>query len=134
MVRSTWSASIQHAAPVASLLVRALERGAPRDDMRLSRVMIDLLGGVPADGDLWVRPRVERPGKQIELVAAEMLALGPDGKPRPVAKASGWRMATLDTSVIMRATAPPLRPLSDAERTWRRIGTLTMCTAWTGDG
>jgi hypothetical protein len=114
LVRSTWLASIQHAAPVASLLVRALERCAPRDDTRLSRVMIDLLGGVPADGDFRVQSRVERPGRQIELVGAEMLALGPDGAPRPVAKASGWRMATLDTSAIMRAPVSPLRPLSDA--------------------
>jgi Thioesterase-like superfamily len=115
MVRGTWTASIQHAAPVASLLVRALERCAPRDDMRLSRVVIDLLGGVPADGDLCVRPRVERPGKQIELVSAELLALGPDGAPRAVARASGWRMATLDTTATMRTSAPPLRPLSDAK-------------------
>ena len=115
LVRSTWTASIQHAAPVASLLVRALERCAPRDDTRLSRVMVDLLGGVPADGDLWVRARVDRPGKQIELVSAEMLAPGPEGAPRPVARASGWRMATLDTSAVMRASVTTLRPLSDAK-------------------
>ena len=79
LVRSTWSAAIQHGAPVSALLVRALERCQARDDTRLSRVMIDLLGPVPAEGDLWVRSRIERPGKQIELVSAEMLALGPDG-------------------------------------------------------
>ncbi|PQM48920.1 hypothetical protein C1Y40_00874 [Mycobacterium talmoniae] len=32
LVRSTWSAQIQHAAPVSALLVRALERCAARDD------------------------------------------------------------------------------------------------------
>jgi hypothetical protein len=63
LVRSTWTAAIQHGAPVSALLVRALERCAPRDDTRLSRVMIDLLGGVPAEGDLWVRARVDRPGR-----------------------------------------------------------------------
>jgi hypothetical protein len=114
LVRSTWTAAIQHAAPVSSLLVRALVRCAPRDDTRLSRVMIDLLGGVPAESDLWVRSRVDRPGRQIELVSAEMLALGPDGSPRPVARASGWRMATLDTGDVVHAPAPPLRPLAEA--------------------
>jgi hypothetical protein len=114
LVRSTWTASVQHAAPVASLLVRALERCARREDTRLSRVLVDLLGGVPADGDLWVRAHVERPGRRIELLSAELLALGPDAAPRPVARATGWRMATLDTSAIMRAPEPPLRPLSDA--------------------
>ena len=68
-MRSTWSAEIQHAAPVSALLVRGLERCEQRDDTRLSRVVIDLMGGVPAEGDFWVRARVERAGKQIELVS-----------------------------------------------------------------
>jgi len=113
MVRSTWSASIQHGAPVSALLVRALERCEQRDDTRLSRVMVDLLGGVPAEGDLWVRSRIERSGKQIELVSAEMLAPGPDGDPRPVAKASGWRLKTVEIPDITHAPAPLLRPLAD---------------------
>ena len=114
LVRSTWTAKIQHGAPPSALLVRALERCAHRPDTRLSRVLVDLLGPVPAEGDLWVRSKVERPGKQIELVSAEMLATGPDGAPRPVARASGWRLATLDTSALLHASASPLRPLSEA--------------------
>ena len=50
LVRSTWSAAIQHGAPVSALLVRALERCEARDDTRLSRVMIDLLGRGPRRG------------------------------------------------------------------------------------
>jgi hypothetical protein len=118
-VRSTWTAAIQHAAPVSALLVRGLQRCEARDDTRLSRVLIDLLGAVPADGDLWVRTRLERAGRQIELVSAEMLAPGPDGLPRAVARASGWRFATLDTTEIANASAPPLRPLRSAARPQR---------------
>jgi hypothetical protein len=114
LVRSTWSHAIQHGAPPSALLVRGLERCAQRDDTRLSRVVIDLLGPVPAEGDLWIRSRVERPGKQIELVSAEMLALGPDGQPRPVARASGWRLKTLDSAATVNAPAEPLRPLAEA--------------------
>jgi hypothetical protein len=114
LVRSTWTAAIQHAAPVSALLVRALERCARRDDTRLSRVVIDLLGPVPAEGDLWVYPQLQRSGKQIELVSADMLALGPDGQPRPVARASGWRLQQLDTQALARAEAPLPRPLSEA--------------------
>lgn len=125
LVRSTWSASIQHAAPVSALLVRALQRCEPRDDARLSRVLIDLLGPVPAEGDLWVRARRDRSGKQIELVSAEMLATGPDGSPRPVARAIGWRLQTLDTSTVVHAPALPLRPLAqargrDMKKDWQR--------------
>lgn len=124
-VRSTWSADIQHAAPVSALLVRALERCEQRDDTRLSRVLIDLLGPVPAAGDFWVTARRERAGKQIELVSSEMLALGPDGAPRPVARASGWRLHTLDTREVAHAAAAPLPPLEqgrsrDMAKDWDR--------------
>ncbi|UXA10124.1 thioesterase family protein [Mycobacterium sp. SMC-8] len=114
LVRSTWSAAIQHAAPVSALLVRALQRCEPRADTRLSRVLVDLLGPVPADGEFWVRARRERPGTQIELISAEMLAPGPGGRLRPVARASGWRLQTLDTAAVAHAPAEPLRPLSEA--------------------
>jgi hypothetical protein len=108
LVRSTWTSHIQHAGPVSALLVRALERCQHRGDTRLSRVVVDLLGPVPADGDLWVTATVERSGRQIELVSAQMLGLGPDGEPRPVARASGWRMLTLDTEALRSAPVAPL--------------------------
>lgn len=114
LVRSTWSSAIQHAAPVSALLVRAMERCERRDDTRLSRVLVDLLGPVPAEGELWVRAHRDRAGKQIELISAEMLARGPDGAPRPVAQASGWRLAQLDTAELVHTGAAPLRPLAQA--------------------
>ncbi|BBX26319.1 thioesterase family protein [Mycolicibacterium alvei] len=114
MARGTWSAAIQHGAPVSALLVRALERCEHRADTRLSRVAIDLMGGVPSDGDLWVRAQLERPGKQIELVSAEMLAPGPDGTPRVVARASGWRMLQMDTTAVAHTGVEPLPPLEQA--------------------
>ncbi|MGU3653130.1 thioesterase family protein [Mycolicibacterium sp. A43C] len=114
LVRSTWSAAIQHGAPPSALLVRALEHHEQRADTRLSRVLIDLLGPVPAEGDLWIRAACERSGTQIELISAELLAPGPDGAPRPVARASGWRLQRQDTDDVVHAPAPPLRPLADA--------------------
>lgn len=114
LARGTWSSAIQHGGPVSGLLVRAVERCEARDDTRLSRVVVDLLGPVPADGDLWVRSWIERGGKQIELVTAEMLSLGPDGQPRPVARASGWRLQQLDTRPVAHASTPLPRPRSEA--------------------
>jgi len=122
---STWTSSIQHGGPPSALLVRALERCAQRDDTRLSRVVVDLLGPIPVADELWMRAKVERPGKQIELVSAEMLALGPDAQPRPVARASGWRLRQMDTKNVVHAAAPPLRPVEEArsrnfEEKWDR--------------
>ena len=114
LARGTWSASIQHGGPVSALLVRALERCEQRDDTRLSRVVIDLLGGVPAEGDIWLRSQLQRGGKQIELVSAEMLAPGPVGQPRPVARASGWRLQQQDTRAVVHAAADLPRPRTEA--------------------
>jgi Thioesterase-like superfamily len=114
LARGTWSAAIQHGGPVSALLGRALERCEQREDTRLSRVVIDLLGGVPSEGDLWVHSQLQRGGKQIELISAEILALGPDGRPRPVARASGWRLQQQDTEAVAHAAADLLRPRSDA--------------------
>jgi hypothetical protein len=115
MVRSTWTDKIQHAAPVSALLVRALERCAHRDDTRLTRVVVDLLGPVPAEGDFWVNATLDRKGTQTELVSAAMLGPGPDGRPRPVAKASGWRYQHQDTHETVRTGAAGLRPVSDGK-------------------
>ncbi|MDT5091707.1 MAG: hypothetical protein QOH60_1070 [Mycobacterium sp.] len=115
LVRSTWTAAIQHAAPVSALLVRALEKCERRDDTRLSRVVVDLLGPVPAEGDFWVHATMDRAGKQIELITAEMLGPGKDGQPRPVARASGWRFRQQDTADVVRASAPPLAPRSEGK-------------------
>lgn len=114
LARSTWSADIQHGAPVSALLARALERRRARPDTRLSRVSVDLLGGVPAEGEFQVHSTVERSGKQIELISAEMLGPDRDGTLRPVARAGGWRLQTTDTTALVHAPEPPLRPVEQA--------------------
>jgi hypothetical protein len=109
LTASTWSPSNQHGGPPSALLVRALERCQPRADMRFSRVAIDLLGAIPVGAPLWVTSQVERPGKRIELVGANIAAQTPNGIMRPVAKASGWRMQHSDTQAAASSSAAPLR-------------------------
>ncbi|BBY78300.1 thioesterase [Mycolicibacterium parafortuitum] len=115
-VISTWGASMQNAAPVSALLVRAIERCAPREDTRISRVVVDLLGPVPMTDQLWVRARVDRPGRQIELLGAEMTAPGPDGTPRIVATASAWRFQRVHTAALPDTPVEPLRPVTEGTR------------------
>jgi hypothetical protein len=116
LVISTWTTSIQHPGPVSALLVRALERRAPRPDTRLSRVVVDLLGPVPVSGQLWVNSQLDRAGEKVELVNAELLAHGPDGRHRPVARASGWRLQQMETQGLPRAPTLRLRPVSEGRR------------------
>jgi len=115
-VRSAWDSTIQNGAPVSALLVRALERCSPRSDARLTRVVVDLLGPVPISDELWVVAQLERTGPKIELLSAEMLAPSRNGVLRIVAKASAWRFAHHDTEELTFAVAPPLRPVTAADR------------------
>ncbi|MDA2894488.1 thioesterase family protein [Mycolicibacterium sp. BiH015] len=115
-VISTWGSSMQNAAPVSALLVRAIEHCAPRDDARLSRVVIDLLGAVPVGDELWVQARVERPGRRIELLSADMTAPGPDGTPRRVASASAWRFQRSEAVSLPDTPVEPMRPVTEGHR------------------
>lgn len=102
-----WSADSQHLGPPSALLARAVQRCAPREDLQLARITVEILGPVPV-AELDVRASVLRGGKAVEQVGAELVANG-----RTVARASAWRIAKTDTAHIAASTAPPLIPLSE---------------------
>ncbi len=137
-----WDPRFSHGGPPSALLGRAVERCAPRDDMVVARVTVELLGAVPV-GELQVRARVARPGRSVELVEAALSAGG-----RDVARAAAWRVLRTRRSVPSRAPAAPRLPddatsvladgwvdgyLSAVE--WRfaegRFGEAGPATAWT---
>jgi hypothetical protein len=98
-----WDPRSQHGGPPSALLARAVERTAPRDDVVVARVTVEILGAVPV-GELEVAARVVRPGRSVELVEAVLTAGG-----RDVARAAAWRVRrTEGTSVPPRSAAPPL--------------------------
>lgn len=89
-----WSAEAQHFGPPSALLVRELERCAPRAGWTLTRVCVEVLGPLPV-AEVEVSARVERPGRSVELLTAELLVGG-----RPAASARAWRMVTSDTAAV----------------------------------
>ncbi|MCW0216324.1 MAG: thioesterase family protein [Pseudonocardia sp.] len=101
-----WFADAQHMGPPSALLMRAFERCAPsRPDappLQLARITIEILGVVPT-GEVTVRAEVERPGRTIEMLAAEMDAGG-----RTVLRARAWRLGVTDTSAAAVGEAAPL--------------------------
>lgn len=101
-----WSSTMQHGSPPAALLTRALERHESRPGARLARLTVELLGPVPV-ADVAVRARVDRPGRRVELVTAELEAQTPRGV-RTVARAAGWRITTGDSTPV--ATEEPVVP------------------------
>ncbi|MCW2498951.1 MAG: hypothetical protein JWN87_627 [Frankiales bacterium] len=104
-----WDAGFQHGGPPSALLGRALERCAPRDDMMVARVTVELLGAVPV-AELAVEARLVRPGRSVELLEATLACDG-----RLIARASAWRVKrTAGVAVPSRARpAPPLPEVAD---------------------
>lgn len=100
-----WDPRSMHGGPPSALLGRAVERCEPRDDLRVARVTVEILGAVPVGAELELSARVARPGRSVELVEAVLSAGG-----RDVARASAWRVRrTEGVAVPSRArTAPPL--------------------------
>lgn len=102
-----WSEVMQHMSPPSALLVRALQRCDPRPSSRLTRVTVEVLGAVPR-AELTVRTHVSRPGRQVEMLIAELSAVASSGAERVVARASAWRMATVDTAQVAVRTEATL--------------------------
>lgn len=99
-----WFADAQHMGPPTALALRAMERLDGRPGAQFARVTIEVLGPVPAD-EVQVHAHVERPGRAVELLAAEMSAAG-----RAVLRARAWRLAAGDTAAVSIGEAAPLPP------------------------
>ena len=109
-----WSPDSQHMGPPSALLVRELERTAPPPHGSFARITVEILGPVPV-AEVTVRARVERPGRSVQLLSAELVAGG-----RPVARASAWRMIDTDTAAVSAGLGDPLRSPEQAEPVFGR--------------
>ena len=81
-----WSPDAQHGGPPAALLARAVERLPAATDGRIGRFTMELLGPVPV-GPVAVTARVVRPGRSVQLVAADLYDVARD---RVAATAAVW--------------------------------------------
>jgi hypothetical protein len=104
-----WSASSQHMGPPSALLVRAMEELPSAAPMLLVRVTVEILGPVPV-AELTVTAGVERPGRAVELLGAELSAEG-----RPVARARAWRHVRSDTTALAVGVDEKLAPPQDGD-------------------
>ncbi|MEU4744409.1 thioesterase family protein [Actinosynnema sp. NPDC023658] len=104
-----WGQESQHLGPPSALLVRALERCAPRPGTVLSRVAFEVLGPVPV-AELTVTASVLRPGRSVELLTAELAHGG-----RPVLRAGAWRTVAGDTAAVASDAGGPPAPPSECE-------------------
>ena len=100
-----WDERFQHGGPPSALLGRAVEGVAPRADVMVARITVEILGPIPV-GDLDLRAAMLRPGRSVELVEAVLSADG-----RDVARATAWRVLRTEANAILsRHPAPPVVP------------------------
>jgi hypothetical protein len=104
-----WSAQTQHLGPPSALLARALEALPAEQPMLLARLTVEILGPVPV-AEVSVTAGVERPGRSVELLGAELSADG-----RTVARARAWRHVRSNTSAVAVDVDEPLAPPETGE-------------------
>lgn len=114
LTRSNWTPNIQHGSPPLALLTKHVE-DLVSPGQRLARLTFDILGAIPV-ADLTVQAWVQRPGRRISLLAAE---LSPQGEDRPVAQLSAWALATSDTTAVVTDRYPPLQEGATADSSWQ---------------
>ncbi|MGY1682115.1 thioesterase family protein [Geodermatophilus sp. SYSU D01176] len=89
-----WDSGLQHAGPVAALLLREAERVTDIPEGQTVRLAFDILAPVPV-GPVQVSARVLRPGRRIELVEAVLTTGSSPAHPaRPSMRLTAWRMRT----------------------------------------
>ena len=87
-----WGNDSQHLGPPSALLVRALERCAPRPEAVLSRVAFEVLGPVPV-AELTVTASVARPGSRAPRPA--WVRMAPDATAARSARHPGAPTASM---------------------------------------
>ncbi|HEU4360744.1 MAG TPA: thioesterase family protein [Mycobacterium sp.] len=104
LTQSNWSSELQHGSPPLALLTRAAEALLTGSGMRIGRLSLEILGAIPVQ-QVRARAWVDRPGRRISLLAAELRAGAAD---RVVARLSAWALTTTDTRSVATDRHPPL--------------------------
>lgn len=105
--RSNWDPEIQHGSPPLALMTKVIEELAADTGLRIGRLTLDILGAIPV-ASVKVRAWVERPGRRISLMMAEMSAARSDSADRAVARVTAWLLAPGDTTDVATDRYPPL--------------------------
>ncbi|RZS43452.1 thioesterase superfamily protein [Herbihabitans rhizosphaerae] len=114
LTAAVWSPDHQHVGPPSALLARELERLPSTVDTAgggtFGRITFEVLGRVPV-AEVEVSARVERPGRAVELLVAELVAEG-----RVALRANAWRIARADTTAVVAGLPEPLPGPDEAKQ------------------
>ena len=115
--QGAWNPHEQHMSPATGIICVELEQFAPRENMRIGRISLDILGLITL-GEIEITTQVIRPGKTIELIESIMTGQG-----KTLVVARTWRMMTQDSSQIAgledrRVETPEDMPVSEVISQW----------------
>jgi hypothetical protein len=96
-----WEETAQHGGPPAALIGRAVERTGDREDMQVARITLEILRPVPV-ARIEVNARVARPGKNVEMLEANMSHEGKD-----LVRATAWRFRRSELPLPRPEEPPP---------------------------
>jgi acyl-coenzyme A thioesterase PaaI-like protein len=91
MTRGPWDEAMMHGGAPAALLARAVEATEPGASLMVTRLTIELLGGVPL-GPVSVETSLAKPGRRFQIVEATLDA---DGRRACLARAVRVRRADI---------------------------------------
>lgn len=89
LTRGPWDERMMHGGPSSALLAHAIELTTPGEDLFVTRLTIELLGGVPI-GPVEVATSLAKPGRRFQVVDA---TLDVDGRRACLARAVRLRRA-----------------------------------------
>lgn len=99
ITRGPWDPAMMHGGPPAALIARAVEATQPGDELAVTRLTIELLGGVPL-GPLTVSTSLAKPGRRFQIVDATLAA---GGRTACLARAVRIRRADLPEAAAVPA-------------------------------
>ncbi len=132
--RSNWDPEIQHGSPPLALLTKAIEDLSDRTaggGLRIARLTLDIIGAIPVT-TVRVQARVDRPGRRISLMTAEMLTDCADGSRRVVARLTAWLLRPSDTREAATDRYPPLTegPETEVAHAWKGASGYLETVSW----
>ena len=115
--QGAWSGKEQHMAPATGIICAELNQFSPRDDVRIGRISLDILGMIPV-GEFQIETKVIRPGKTIELIESTM-----SSGSKSCISARTWRMAVSDSQQVAGledqvVDGPDNAPIWDEIKSW----------------
>jgi hypothetical protein len=122
-----WHPGMQHMGPVTGLIMHEFDRSAPRPELSLARLVVDVFAPVPL-AELHVRTELVKDGKQAQCLTASVTSGG-----REYVRASAWRIRQGDTPATptapVPAPVPPAPPADSGSWLTRGFG-YGMATDW----